>query len=201
MRPNHMTRFIYPSLCDTPREMLRLQPPIDPLSRTRPQGSGMWGKDGTTFISLTRAVKPSPTPAEFKVWILAESQKDYQSANPLGRAMQRISGFQGNTVLESGKFMSWSGQMLYFVIKRTTSLAIKGGGFETDICQYQINVDDWHNLKPKSSDEGEHDSWWMRLHVSDCNSKSFSVLMKWCCVDFVPGQNGSRILPCPGANG
>lgn len=105
---------------------------------------------------------------QFDAWVVGEKARDKSSANPLGRAMRRVSGYQGNTTLESGKFVLEKGQGLVYVVKRTTMVPLGGkdkGKFGRDEDVYTIKVGDWYNMRPPMEEGREHDSWWMRLHV------------------------------------
>ncbi|KAG9185751.1 hypothetical protein G6011_07082 [Alternaria panax] len=127
LKPNHITRYIYPSLCGYPPGCLRLQPPSNPSSRSRPQGSGSWGTDGHTFLSITNTRRPALDSVSFREWSARELQNDGKSGNPLARAMARISLYQGNTVLEAGKFLLRQGEGMCYVVTRR-SVVVLGGG-------------------------------------------------------------------------
>ncbi|CAO2651123.1 Nn.00g094200.m01.CDS01 [Neocucurbitaria sp. VM-36] len=168
LKPNHITRYIYPSLCSYPKACLRLQPPTNSNKRSRPQGANSWGEDGHTFLTITRALKAAPTKVQFTQWSKVESAKDLQSKNPLGRAMARITKYAGNTVLESGKFAQKKGQPLVYVIKRTTVIPLGGsdeGKFGREEEEYRIECGKWRSMQPPTVKGHEHDSWWTRLHT------------------------------------
>ncbi|KAJ4369049.1 hypothetical protein N0V83_006132 [Neocucurbitaria cava] len=126
LKPNHITRYIYPSLCGYPKACLRLQPPANSKKRSRPQGANSWGEDGHTFLTISKALNPAPTNAQFTQWSTTEVSKDLKSKNPLGRAMVRVTRYAGNTVLESGKFALKKGAPLVYVVKRTTVIPLGG---------------------------------------------------------------------------
>jgi hypothetical protein len=141
LKPNHITRYTYPSLCGYPPGCLRLQPPSHSHQRSRPQGANSWGKDGHTFLTITRTWKPALDEAHFTAWSTVELKKDGQSANPLGRAMARISQYVGNTVLESGKFQLRRGEEMVYVVKRTSVVVLGGadkGKFGKEVEEYVV---------------------------------------------------------------
>ncbi|KAH8624368.1 hypothetical protein IG631_21107 [Alternaria alternata] len=119
LKPCHITRYIYPSLCDYPLGCLRLQLPSNSSSRSRPQGSGSWGTDGHTFLSITNTQKLAPHSASFAEWSTRELERDRKSKNALARGMARMSLYVGNTVLEAGKFQLRRGEGMCFVVVRT----------------------------------------------------------------------------------
>jgi hypothetical protein len=165
LKPNHITRYIYPSLFDNhpsyPAYALRLQNPKNAAQRSRPQGEGSWD---TTFATITRAPKPPPTNVQFNAWIVKEKKKDRACENALGRAMRRVSGWPGNTKLECGKFELKPGRFV-FVLRRTTVLVLSGadqGKYGRDEDWYQVPAEKWRAMKTND----EWDSWWVRLYVS-----------------------------------
>lgn len=169
LKPNHITRYIYPSLCGYPKECLRLQLPANSAKRSRPQGANSWGEDGHTFLTITKALKPAPTEAQFAQWSTVESAKDTQSKNPLGRAMARVTKYAGNTVLESGKFALKRGEPLVYIVKRKTVIPLGGsdtGRFGREEKEYRIECGKWRSMQPPMVKGHEHDCWWTRLHVS-----------------------------------
>lgn len=166
LKPNHITRYVYPSLCGYPQEYLRLQNPVNSKRRSRPQGSLCWGTDGHTFLTITRSYRGAPSRTDFEHMSAEERKQDDDSANPLGRAMTRMTKYTGNTLLESGKFALKKGESLVYVIKRTTSILLtgrEGQHFGVEQETYIIECNKWRALTPPT-DPG-HDSWWMRLHV------------------------------------
>lgn len=170
LKPNHITRYIYPSLCGYPKACLRLQPPANSKKRSRPQGANSWGEDGHTFLTISKALKPAPTNAQFTQWSTTEVDKDLKSKNPLGRAMARVTKYAGNTVLESGKFALKKGAPLVYVIKRTTMIPLGGSDvskFGREEEEYRIECDKWRSMQSPTMKGHEHDSWWTRLHVSN----------------------------------
>lgn len=164
MQPNHITRYIYPSLI-YPKEFLILQAPQNSAQRPRPQGEHAYD---TTFATITPAPKRSPTRDEFQAWLIDESSKDHTSKNPCGRAMRRVTGFPGNTTLECGKFRL-RGPRVVFVIVRTTVLRLGGkdrGKARTDQDVYEMPAEKWRDIMPETVEPDAHDCWWVRLHVS-----------------------------------
>jgi hypothetical protein len=164
LQPNHITRYIYPSLI-YPSKHLLLQSPINCSRRPRPQGAGSCD---TTFCTMTHAPEHPPTNSQFQTWLAAEREKDCQSSNPVGRAMRRVTGFPGNTVLECGKFRL-RGPRTVFVIERTTVLLLGGadeGTFAKEEAIYEIPAHKWRSMMPQSTDPDSHDCWWVRLHVN-----------------------------------
>lgn len=170
LSPNHVTRYIYPSPLNYPLSNLRLQPPANPTKRSRPLGrSSFGGPEGTVFLTITPAGRPAPTRAQFDAWIAGEKARDKKSENALGRAMRRVVAYQGNTLLESGKFKLRKEGPLVYVVKRTTVVPLGGtdeGRYARDEDVYEIGVGEWYNLRPPTAQGEGHDSWWMRLHVS-----------------------------------
>jgi hypothetical protein len=165
LKPNYMTRYLYPSLLGYPLGCLRLELPSIPSSRSRPQGYGSWGTDGHTFLTISKSWKPALSLQLFMKWSTEELGKDEASANPLGRAMARISQYQGNTVVEAGKSQLKKGEAMCYVVVRKSAIVLEGGkecGSEEE--RYVIKCGKWRSLEPPSTPG--HDSWWMRLHVS-----------------------------------
>jgi hypothetical protein len=158
LKPNHITRYEYPCKLDLPLSSLRLQTPINASKRSRPQGRGDFGIDGSTFLTITRAFSDAPTKSDFDT--LARENKIEKDLNALGRAMARVTKYAGNTLLQSGKFKLKDG--MKFVIKRTTSIPLTDGSFGREEQLYEIPCDQWRKLQPRSTPG--HDSWWMRLH-------------------------------------
>jgi hypothetical protein len=167
LQPNHITRYIYPSLLGYPVSALRLQMPYHADKRSRPHDQGMCDN---TFITISPVGKPRPNKAQFQSWIVAEKEVDKRSANPVGRAMRRVTGFQGNTVLECGKFKLGAGDdRLVYVLKRTTVLWCQGQEqgqrtYAMDTDQYEIRADKWRAMRPRTAEPDEHDCWWVRLY-------------------------------------
>ncbi|KAF1997948.1 hypothetical protein P154DRAFT_578477 [Amniculicola lignicola CBS 123094] len=163
LKPNHMTRYLYPCLLGYPASSFRLQIPKWSTHRRRPQGQGAFDK---TFITLTRAANPPPNLSQFKSWILAETAKDKHDENPIGRAMKRVTRYPGNTLLESGKFKLKRGdEGLFYIVKRTTSLVLGGdqqGQVAVDEDCYGIPCARWRELQPYC--RSGPDSWWVRLY-------------------------------------
>jgi hypothetical protein len=164
LKPNHITRYIYPSLCGHPATSLRLQNPVDSKKRSRPQGAFSWGVDGHAFITITRSYRDEPTKSAFEHASTRDSEQDGKSANPLGRAMARVTKYAGNTLLESGKFALGKGEPLVYVVKRTTAIVPTDGEVGKEEDMYVIECGRWRGMMPMT--EPGHDSWWMRLHVS-----------------------------------
>lgn len=78
--------------------------------------------------------------------------------------MRRVTGYQGNTLLQAGKF-KLQGRLVY-IVKRTTMLPLGGGDegmYRKDEETYDIPCEQWRALKPPGEN---HDSWWVRLYVS-----------------------------------
>lgn len=168
MQPNHITRYIYPSLI-YPEEHLILQAPRENAQRPRPQGEHAYD---TTFATITPASKRTPTPDEFQAWLISEHSKDHKSSNPCGRAMRRVTGFSGNTTLECGKFRL-RGPRIVFVIVRTTVLKIRGRErweYRKDADVYEIPAERWRDMMPAATEPDAHDCWWVRLQVGNVMS-------------------------------
>jgi hypothetical protein len=168
LSPHHMTRYIYPSHLSLPKSWLLLQSPANASERSRPVGRASYGTNGTDFVTITPSGRPPPTKTQFDAWLTAEKADDGESGNPLGRAMRRVSGYQGNTVLESGKFRMRKDGPLVYVIRRRTSVLLGGkdeGGFGVDEDLYEIECKKWWDVRPERKEGEGHDSWWMRLHV------------------------------------
>lgn len=161
LKPHHMTRYIYPSLCGYPVSSLRLQTPVNSTQRSRPQGSLSWGTDGHTFLTITRAYL-SPLS---KVELEEQHREEKKGSSSLGLAMARVTKYAGNTVLESGKFSLKGYPSLVYVIKRKTSIVQAQGEFGIEEKTYIIECDKWRSLMPPTEQGRGHDSWWMRLHV------------------------------------
>ena len=169
LKPNHITRYEYPCPLQYPVAALRLQHPINPSQRSRPQGRGDFGPSGSIFLTITHAHSAAPTQAH----LTADSTHDKSSANPLGRAMARITQYPGNTLLQSGKFKKREG--LVYVVKRTTNIPLGGedkGKFGKEEEVYVIPCSEWRGLMPQS--RPGHDSWWQRLWVG-----GLYCWMKW----------------------
>lgn len=175
LKPCHITRYIYPSLCDYPPGCLRLQLPSNSSSRSRPQGSGSWGTDGHTFLSITNAQKLAPHSASFAEWSTRELERDRKSKNALARGMARMSLYVGNTVLEAGKFQPRRGEGMCFVVVRRSVVVLEGGGggghgdkkgFGKEEERYVIPCTEWRGMMPPMVEGKEYDCWWVRLHVS-----------------------------------
>jgi hypothetical protein len=80
--------------------------------------------------------------------------------------MRRVSGYQGNTVLESGKFRLTKTAPLMYIVERKTSILLDGGGFALDKDVYEIECGKWYAMQPETVQGQGHGSWWMRLQVS-----------------------------------
>ncbi|KAF2689545.1 hypothetical protein K458DRAFT_462602 [Lentithecium fluviatile CBS 122367] len=104
LSPHHMTRYIYPSYLSYPKSYLLLQPLANGHKRSHPVGRAFFSPNGSEFVTITPSGRQPPTKAQFDAWLNAEKAIDKKSRDPLGRAMRRVSGYQGNTVLESGRF-------------------------------------------------------------------------------------------------
>ena len=123
-------------------------------------------------MTITPSGRDPPTCAQFKHWLFAETKNDNKSTNPLGRAMRRVTAYQGNTVLEAGKFKI--GGKLMFKIKRTTMIPLGGkdkGEYRKDAAAYEIPCEKWRAMRPPGS-EDMHDCWWVRLQVCSLESPS-----------------------------
>ncbi|KAL6703292.1 hypothetical protein ACN47E_009999 [Coniothyrium glycines] len=171
LQPNHITRYIYPSLCGKPKECLRVQAPANTTRRSRPQGSGSWGDGQHNFITVSNSRKASPADSKsvWDAWSLSERVSEATSENEerLGRAMARVTKYVGNTLLESGKFQLKKGGPLVYIVKRTTKLLLAGdmdGQFGTEEEMYTIPCEKWRSMIPPTYPGYEHDTWWMRLH-------------------------------------
>jgi hypothetical protein len=138
LTPHRTTRYIYPSYLSFPKFCLLLQAPVNASKRSGPVGRASYGSRRSDFLTLTRSGRPPPTKAQFDAWVAAEKSKDKTSKNPLGRAMRRMSGYQGNTVLESGKFRLKKTAPLMYIEERKTSILLEGGGFAFDRDVYEI---------------------------------------------------------------
>ncbi|KAF2017309.1 hypothetical protein BU24DRAFT_490502 [Aaosphaeria arxii CBS 175.79] len=163
MEAHHMTRYVYPCLFDYHKSQLLMPAPRNASQRSRPQGRGQWDN---TFISISPVQSKQnrpPTLEKFKATLSAQTrQQDCKSRNSLGRAMARISCYEGNTTLEAGKIKLKDGP--YYIIRRTTAIRLAHG--ETfkaarETQTYHIPVNKWKDLKPNSS--VKHDCWWQRL--------------------------------------
>jgi hypothetical protein len=175
LKPNHITRYEYPCPLHYPVTALRYQLPINSSQRSRPQGRGDFGPDGSIFLTITHSYSAAPTQPEFQTKLASESGRDKESANPLGRAMARITQYPGNTLLQSGKFKKRDG--LVYIVKRTTSIPLGGvddGKFGKEEEVYVIMCSEWRNMMPQS--RPGHDSWWQRLWVG---SAPCWVKWKW----------------------
>lgn len=164
MKPNHITRYEYPCPLHYGIQALYIQPPINAAQRSRPQGRGDFGPNGAVFLTITRSTRQASTQADFEQQLASKTQHDKSSSNALGKAMARVTRFQGNTLLQSGKFKKQQG--FVYVIQRTTSIPLGGigsGAFGKEEATYIIPCSQWRGLKPPS--EPGHDSWWQRLHV------------------------------------
>jgi hypothetical protein len=104
--------------------------------------------------------------------LVAELAKEGKKGDgrALGRAMERVIRYVGDTLLESGKIKMKKDKGMKsgmaYVVERTTSLVVddgKGKEFGRDERVYVISVDEWYDVKPRGE---AHDVWWMRLHVS-----------------------------------
>ena len=175
LKPNHITRYIYPSLCGHPATCLCLQNPVDSKKRSRPQGAFSWGVDGHAFITITRAYRDAPTTSAFEYASKRDVEQDSRSENPLGRAITQVTKYAGNTVLESGKFALAKGEPLVYVVKRTTAIVLPSGEVGKEEETYVIECDKWREMMPMP--EPGHDSWWMILHVS--SSPSMKICVEW----------------------
>ncbi|PSN69103.1 hypothetical protein BS50DRAFT_619787 [Corynespora cassiicola Philippines] len=169
-QPNHITRYIYPALLGYPYEYMRMQRPENPENRTRPQGPGSWGEDGHTYLTISPATLPPPASpsAHESVSAAAEREKDHEHANPLGRAMARVSRYIGNTLLETGKF-ELEKDVLFFCVRRTTVVLVRGGGWLKERDFYAIRATEWRSMRPPDAGDGQgqarHDGWWERLQA------------------------------------
>jgi hypothetical protein len=74
-----------------------------------------------------------------------------------------MSGYQGNTVLESGKFRLKKTAPLMYMVERKTSILLGGGGFAFDRDVYETECSKWYNMRPETAEGEGHNSWWMRL--------------------------------------
>lgn len=174
LQPNHITKYVYPSLCGYPKECLRFQAPVNSFKRSRPIGSNSWGQDGHNFITISKSRKPPPasTNLQWDCWSVDARAKELESDNKLGMAMARVTKYVGNTLLESGKFQLKKGQSLVYVVRRTTMITLTGdmaGQFGREEEVYIIPCEKWRSLMPPTHPGHEHDTWWMRLHVSNAD--------------------------------
>lgn len=156
MQEHHMTQYIYPSLVGQELSALRLQTPLHASQRYRPKGGS---EIDLEFVTITNKRKDPPTTKQFNVWVVAEGKKDHTSENPLGRAMRRVTGFQGNTILRMGKF-ELEGRMT-LIIQRKTLIALSDGRSGMDEATYEIPVEQWKYMHVQAWPG--HDSWWRRL--------------------------------------
>lgn len=163
LKPNHITRYIYPALL-YPKHSLLLQGPFNCSQRSRPQGSGSWD---TTFVTIDRASRPLLTQGQFAQYVTANKPSDHKSRNPLDRAMRRVTAWPGNTILECGKFELQGPPRTVFVIKRTTVLMLDSRSFARDEDMYEIPAHKWNRMMSERTDLNTHDYWWVRLNVSD----------------------------------
>ena len=152
LKPNHITRYEYPCPLKFPLSSLRLQSPVNASQRSRPQGRGDFGIDGSVFITITRAYRSG---SDFASTSARECLEDSRCKNPLGRAMARVTKYPGNTVLQSGKFKLRNGGLAY-VIKHRTSVPLGHGEFGREEQVYEIPCETWRNMQPPS--EPGHDS-------------------------------------------
>lgn len=162
LKPNHITRYEYPCKLHLPLSSMRLQTPVNASKRSRPQGQGRadFGIEGTTFLTVTRAYRNVSTKTELEGIFDFEKEQDARSPNSLGQAMSRVTKYAGNTLLQSGKFMTKEG--LKYIIKRTTVIPTSDKSFFRDEAVYEIPCGQWRAMQPPS--RPGHDSWWMRLH-------------------------------------
>ncbi|KAF2655783.1 hypothetical protein K491DRAFT_778468 [Lophiostoma macrostomum CBS 122681] len=164
LQPNHITRYVYPTLLGYPKSALRLQMPSHAATRSRPHDQGMCDN---TFVTISPVGKPRPNKAQFQSWIVNEKERDKKCPNPVGRAMRRVTGFRGNTMLECGKFKLGPDRLVY-VLKRTTVLWCQEQGqqrtYATDTARYEIRADKWRDMRPRTAEPDEHDCWWVRLY-------------------------------------
>jgi len=175
LEPNHIARYEYPRLLGYDRSELIFQTPSYAKNRSRPQGRAHWD---LTYMTITPSGRDLPTRAQFKHWLFAETENDNKSTNPLGRAMRRVTAYQGNTVLEAGKFKI--GGKLVFKIKRTTMIPLGGkdkGEYRKDAATYEIPCEKWRAMRPPGS-EDMHDCWWVRLQVCGLESP-FTTACAW----------------------
>ncbi|KAI8934658.1 hypothetical protein NX059_008349 [Plenodomus lindquistii] len=160
LKPNHITRYEYPHPLHHGIAALYLQAPLNASTRSRPQGRGTFGPNGATFLTITRSMLHLHSATE----LTSQSAHDKASANPLGRAMARVTKYPGNTVLQSGKFRKRRG--FVYVVKRITSIPIEAakgeGGYMREEAVYEIACSEWRGMRPGSVPG--HDSWWQRLH-------------------------------------
>jgi hypothetical protein len=161
LKPNHITRYEYPCNLQFPLSTLRIQTPVNASKRSRPQGQGRahFGIEGSTYLTVTRSYRNAPTSFEFEDICKQEKEQDTRSPNALGRALSRMTKYAGNTLLQSGKFMTKEGLM--YIIKRTTMIRTTENSFFRDEATYEISCKQWRAMRPPS--EPEYDSWWMRF--------------------------------------
>ena len=116
------------------------------------------------FITVTNAGRAPPTPQEFDKYLKSVKAKDRQTANPVGKAMRRVTAYAGNTILEMGKFKLGPNRLVY-IIKRTTMIELGSGArgqHAKDEDEYEIPESEWKSLCPPTTPG--HDSWWRRLN-------------------------------------
>jgi hypothetical protein len=113
-QPHHPLRV--PLSSPLPRRRPPLPISLNPTQRSRPQGRGDFGPDGSIFLTITHSYSAAPTQPEFQMKLASETVRDKGSANPLGRAMARVTQYPGNTLLQSGKFKRREG--FVYIVKR-----------------------------------------------------------------------------------
>jgi hypothetical protein len=100
---------------------LYLLAPKNASQRSHSQGCRDFRSDGAIFLTITHAHSAAPTAADLQSLLAEEIMRDRASANPLGRAMARITNYPGNTVLQSGKNRKRDEGFVY-IVKRTSRI-------------------------------------------------------------------------------
>jgi hypothetical protein len=164
LKPCHITRYKYPCLLGHAPSILILETSLHASQRRRPQGQAHFDP---TFTTITRAPEVPLFKAKFRDKF---GDGDEACANPLGRAMKRVSRYPRNTLLEVGKFRfrneDGREERVVFVTKRTTVLALgkqDKGAFGNDERVYEIPAESWREMMVEG--RPGHDSWWMRINV------------------------------------
>jgi hypothetical protein len=158
LKPNHITRYEYPCPLHLPRSSLCLQTPTNASRRSRPQGQGRanFSTDGTMSLTITRAYRDLPCASNLAEFSAHEKTQDKKHTNPLGCTMAHATKYPGNTLLQSEKFAMKNGLM--YIVKRTTFILLKDGGFAREEEVYEILCRDRRKMQPLS--QAGFDSWW-----------------------------------------